>query len=61
MEPSDLMRSSLRDEILRELKQELFSELRPELLRSQQENAAFRKRIQELESGSVRAPDFTAR
>ena len=56
MEPSDLMRSSLRDEILRELKQELFSELRPELLRSQQENAAFRKRIQELESGSVRAP-----
>ena len=60
MEPSDLMRSSLRDEILRELKQELFSELRSELLRSQQENVAFRKCIQELESGSVHSPGLTS-
>jgi hypothetical protein len=50
----------MRDELFRELKQELFAEMRSELLRSQQkitvvhqENAMFRKRIEELESVSV--------
>ena len=60
---SSSMRDSGRDEMLRELRHELFAEMRSELLRSQQEiamvqqeNAAFRKRIEELESASVRAP-----
>ena len=59
---SSSIRDSVRDEILRELKQELFAGIRSELLRSQQqitmvqlENAAFRKRIEELESVYVRA------
>ena len=58
---SSSMRDSIRDELFRELKQELFAEMRSELLRSQQkiavveqENAVFRKRIEELESASVR-------
>ncbi len=53
----------MRDELLRELRQELFEDLRSELLRSQQEtaevqqeNAALRQRIEELESASVSAP-----
>jgi hypothetical protein len=61
---SSSMRDSGRDEMLRELRHELFAEMRSELLRSQQEiamvqqeNAAFRKRIEELESASVHAPD----
>ncbi len=55
---------SVRDELLRELRQELFVDMRSELLRSkeetamvQQENAALRQRIEDLESASVRAPD----
>jgi hypothetical protein len=58
---------SLRDELLRDLRQELFAEMRSELLRSKQEtamilqeNAAFRKRIDELESASVRASTPTS-
>jgi hypothetical protein len=56
------LRDSVRDELLRELRQELFADMRSELLRSkqetavvQQENAALRQRIKELESASVRA------
>ena len=54
----------MRDELLRELRQELFADMRSELLRSkqetvvvQQENTALRQRIDELESASVRTPD----
>ena len=54
--------SSLRDGLLQELRQELFAEWRSELLRSKQEitmvlqeNAALQKRVEELESASVRA------
>ncbi len=57
------LRDSVRDELLRELRQELFADLRSELLRSkqetavvQQENAALRKSIEDLESASVSAP-----
>jgi hypothetical protein len=57
---SSSMRDSVWDEILQDLKQELFAGIRSELLRSQQkiavvqlENYVFRKRIQELESASV--------
>jgi hypothetical protein len=64
---SSSMRDSVRDELFRELKQELFAEMRSELLRSKQENAmilqenaAFRKRIDELESASVRASTPTS-
>jgi hypothetical protein len=55
---------SVRDELLRELSQELFADMRSELLRSEQETAvvqqetvALRQRIEELESASVRVPD----
>jgi hypothetical protein len=58
------LRDSVLDELLRELRQELFADMRSELLRSkqetsvvQQENTALRQRIEELESASVRAPD----
>jgi hypothetical protein len=51
------------DELLRELRQELFADIRSELLCSkqetavvQQENATLRQSIEELESVSVRAP-----
>jgi hypothetical protein len=51
----------MRDELFRELKQDLFAEMRSELLRSQQkiavvqqENVMFRKSIEGLESVSVR-------
>ncbi len=54
---------SVRDELLRERRQEFVEDMRSELLRSkqettvvQQENAALRQRIEELESASVRAP-----
>jgi hypothetical protein len=54
------MRDSVRDEMLWELKQELFAAIHSELLRSQQkiavvqlENTSFRKRIEELESVSL--------
>jgi hypothetical protein len=64
---SSSMRTSMRDELLQELRQELFAEMRSELLRSKQEtamilqeNAAFRKRIEELESASVRASTPTS-
>jgi hypothetical protein len=57
------LRDSVRDEFLRELRQELFADMRSELLHSkqetavvQQENAALQQRIEELESASVRAP-----
>jgi hypothetical protein len=57
------LRDSVRDKLLRELRQELFADMRSELLRSkqetavvQQENAALRQRIEELESASVRVP-----
>ena len=57
------LRDSVRDELLRELRQELFADMRSELLRSkqetavvQQENDSLRQRIVELESASVRAP-----
>jgi hypothetical protein len=57
----------MRDELLRELRQELFADMRSELLRSkqetamvQQENAAIRQRIEDLESASVRAPGTTS-
>ena len=57
---SSSMRDSGRDEMLRELRHELFVEMRSELLRSQQEiamvqqeNTAFRKRIEELQSASA--------
>jgi hypothetical protein len=53
--------------MLRELRQELFSEMRSELLHSKQEtpmvlqeNAALQKRIEELESASVRASTPTS-
>ncbi len=55
---------SVRDELLRELRQELFSDMRSELLRSKQEtdvvhqeNTALRQLIEELESACVRSPD----
>ncbi len=65
---SSVSSSSLRDrvwnELLRELRQDLCADMRSALLRSkqesvvvQQENAALRQRIEELESASVRAPD----
>ncbi len=57
------LRDSVRDELIRELRQEFFADMQSELLRSkqetavvQQENAALRQRIEELESASVRAP-----
>jgi hypothetical protein len=56
-------RDSVWDELLRDLRQELFADMRSELLRSkqetavvQQENAALRQCIEELESASVLAP-----
>jgi hypothetical protein len=56
------LRDSVRDELLRELRQELLADFRSELLRSkqetavvQQENAALRQRIEDLESASVHA------
>ncbi len=58
------LRDSVRDELLRELRKDLFADMRSELLRSkqetvvvQQENTALRQRIDELESASVRTPD----
>jgi hypothetical protein len=58
---SSSMCDSVRDEMLWELKQEFFAGIRSELFRSQQkiavvqlENAAFRKRIEDLESASLR-------
>ncbi len=60
---SSSLRDRVRDELLREVRQELFVDMRSELLRSkqetvvvQQENAALRQCIKELESASVRAP-----
>jgi len=64
---SSSMCASMRDELLQELRQELFAEMRSEFLRSKQEttmilqeNAAFRKRVEELESASVRASTPTS-
>jgi hypothetical protein len=61
------LRDSVWDEFLREIRQELFADMRSELLRSkqetavvQQENAALRQRIEELESASVCAPGSTS-
>jgi hypothetical protein len=54
---------SVWDELFREIRKELFVDMRSELLRSkqktavvQQENAELRQRIEELESASVHAP-----
>ncbi len=58
------LRDSVRDELFRALRQEIFADMRSELLRQellrskqetvvvQQENAALRQRIKELESAS---------